>query len=409
MTQPRLRVLCGVSGGVAAIKAPEIVRRLRDRGHEVRCILTRNAPSFVAALPLEVLSGHPVLREEYLAGDQNGRELHIEMGRWADVLCVAPATCNLLAKLALGLADDFLTTTALVFEGPIVAAPAMSSEMWSKSIVQQHVATLRERGVDIVGPVVGALANGEIGTGRMAEPETIVNALESTFTDSDLAGKTVLVTAGPTREPLDPVRFFSNRSTGRMGFSLAAEAASRGARTILIAGPVDLQTPAKVERIDVQTALEMAGQVAAQAPSADLIIMTAAVADFRPLSKADQKIKKSAGQPEIAFEANPDILAGLAQVAPDAMRVGFAAETEHLESEATRKLRDKQAHFIVANDVSRSDIGFASEDNEVTVFAREGEPVVIPRQSKRELARDLLDLFVGALREREADLVTSDQ
>ena len=404
-----LKVLLGVSGGIAAIKAPEIVRRLRENGHEVRCLLTRNSQSFVAPLPLEVLSGNPVLREEYLQANDSGRELHIEAGRWADVFCVAPATCNTVARLALGLADDFLTTTALVFEGPLVIAPAMSTEMWSKRVVQGHLETLQDRGARQVGPVLGALANGEIGEGRMAEPAEIVAALEEVYCEPDLAGSTVLITAGPTREALDPVRFLSNRSTGKMGFSLAAEAAARGARTVLVAGPVHLPTPPGVERVDVQTALEMESEVEALASQADLVIMTAAVSDFRPGAFSQKKLKKRLGSPELQLEPNPDILAGLVTVAPDALRVGFAAETQDLETEGPRKLKSKGAHFIVANDVSRSDIGFGSEENEVIVFSGNREPLRLPRQSKRQVARRLFDLFVEALREREAGLVTSDQ
>lgn len=409
MSHSSLKILLGIGGGIAAIKAPEIVRRLRDNGHEVQCILTRSAHSFVTPLPLEVLSGRPVLREEYLQADNNGRELHIDMGRWADVFCVAPATCNLLSRLSLGLADDFLTTTALVFEGPMVVAPAMSTEMWTKGVVRGHIETLRERGVRRVGPVVGALADGEIGEGRMAEPSEIVAMVEAVHREPDLAGRTVLVTAGPTREPLDPIRFLSNRSTGKMGFSLAAEAAARGARTLLVSGPVHLPTPGGVERIDVETALEMESQVGAHAPQADLVIMTAAVSDFRPGAPASEKLKKLDGRPDVRLERNPDILAGLASLAPEAIRVGFAAETRDLETEGPRKLEAKTAHFIVANDVSRADIGFGSEENEVVVFARQGKPCRIPRQSKRNIARQLLDLFVEALNKREAGAATGDR
>lgn len=408
MENPPLKVLLGVSGGIAAIKAPEVVRRLRENGHQVRCILTRNALSFVTPLTLEVLSGHPVLREEYLEANNSGRELHIDMGRWADVLCVAPATCNTLARIALGLADDFLTTTVLVFQGPLVVAPAMSWEMWAKSIVQRHIRELQEREVTVVGPVVGALATGEVGQGRMSEPEDIVRAIEGANGSRDLEGRTVLITAGPTREALDPVRFLSNRSTGKMGFSLAAEAAARGARTVLVAGPVALATPHGVDRVDIETALEMEEEVHRWAPEADLIVMTAAVSDFRPASRATEKIKKSDGVPLLQMERNPDILAGLAEMVPDAVLVGFAAETENLEGEAVRKLESKQTDFIVANDVSREDVGFGSDENEVLAFRRDGDPVRIPRQSKRLVARHLLNLFVEALNEREAELVTRD-
>ena len=402
-----MKVLLGISGGIAAIKAPEIVRRLREHGHEVRCILTRNARAFVAPLSLEVLTGAPVLGEEYLEPNNDGRELHIDTGRWADVMCLAPATCNLLARLSLGLADDFLTTTALVFDGPVVFAPAMSTEMWSKDVVRQHARTLEERGLERIGPVVGPLATGEVGEGRMAEPEAIVQAIESALLPRDLEGRTILVTAGPTREPIDPVRFLSNHSSGKMGFSLAAAAAARGARTILIAGPVHLPTPAGVERIDIETALELAARVDERVAEADLVIMAAAVADFRPRSPAMSKLKKGDGPPDIDLVPSPDILAGLAEKAPEVLRVGFAAETADLLGEGSRKLEAKQAHFVVANDVARSDIGFAVDDNEVLVFSRGREPIHIPRQSKSLVAHRLLDLFSEALNQREAGTVTS--
>jgi phosphopantothenoylcysteine decarboxylase/phosphopantothenate--cysteine ligase len=404
-----MNVLLGVSGGIAAIKAPEIVRRLREGEHQVRCALTANASAFVSPLSLEVLSGAPVMFEEYLEPGNAGRELHIDMGRWADVLCVAPATCNLLARMSLGLADDFLTTTTLVFAGPVVFAPAMSFEMWAKKVVQDHVSSLERRGFTRVGPVTGPLATGEIGEGRMAEPETIVEAVEAALTPRDLVGKTVLVTAGPTREPIDPVRFLSNRSTGKMGFSLAAAAAARGARTILIAGPVNLATPAGVERLDVETALELEARVNELAGEVDLVVMTAAVADFRPRVPAMRKLKKGDGAPEIDLEPNPDILAGLAEKAPRTLRVGFAAETDDLESEGLRKLQTKRAHFVVANDVSRDDIGFAVDQNEVLVFARDRQPVRLPRQSKSLIAHRLLDIFAEALSQREAGSVASER
>ena len=404
-----MKVLLGVSGGIAAIKAPEIVRRLRERGHEVRCALTANAPAFVSPLALEVLTGNPVMREEYLEARGSGRELHLDTGRWADALCLAPATCNLLARLSLGLADDFLTTTSLVFEGQVVFAPAMSTEMWSKQVVRDHVAGLEERGFVRVGPVVGPLATGEVGEGRMADPEEIVDTIEANCPRRDLEGRTVLITAGPTREPIDPVRFLSNRSTGKMGFSLAAAAAARGARTFLVAGPVQLPTPPGVERVDIETALELEARVNELAGAADLVIMTAAVADFRPRVPAMAKLKKSAGVPEIELEPNPDVLAGLADRAPQAIRVGFAAETGDLETEGPRKLETKQAHFVVANDVSRDDIGFAADDNEVVVFARAGDPTRLPRQSKALIAQKLLNLFSEALNRREPGLVSSDR
>jgi phosphopantothenoylcysteine decarboxylase / phosphopantothenate---cysteine ligase len=399
MSRP-LRVLLGVSGGIAAYKSAELVRRFRARGHEVRCALTRGAVSFVAPLTLEVLSGRPVYQEEYLVSGgpgANGEEAHITAAAWAEVMCVAPATAHVLARLALGLADDFLTTTALAFAGSVVVAPAMHFSMWEKTTTQQHVAALRGRGVWLAGPVEGPLASGEVGMGRMAEPEAIVEAVEAAAGLGPLAGRTVLVTAGPTHEPIDPVRFLGNRSSGKMGFALAAEAARRGARVVLVAGPVALASPSGVQRVDVVTAREMERAVLEHAPAADLIVMAAAVADFRPRRVASGKIKKEEGLSVLELEENPDILAGLRAVAPRAVLVGFAAETEDLDRHARAKLERKDADFLVANDVSRRDIAFESGDNEVTVFRRHGEPVFLSRRPKSELAASLFDLFTATI------------
>ncbi|HEV7519181.1 MAG TPA: bifunctional phosphopantothenoylcysteine decarboxylase/phosphopantothenate--cysteine ligase CoaBC [Thermoanaerobaculia bacterium] len=404
-----MRILLGVSGGIAAYKSAELVRRLTARGHAVRTALTRSATAFVTPLTLEVLTGAPVYQEEYLTASGSGEEAHITAARWAEVLCVAPATANVLARLALGLADDFLTTTALAFSGPLVVAPAMHAVMWEKETVQDHVAALVRRGARVVGPVAGPLASGEVGMGRMAEPEEIAAVLDSLSLAGPLVGtllgKNVLVTAGPTHEPIDPVRFLGNRSSGRMGFALAAEAARRGAAVTLVAGPVDLPTPPagriRLTRIDVTTAAEMASAVALHAPAADLVIMAAAVADFRPLKIAPEKIKKETGVPTLELEPTPDILAGLRDLAPRALAVGFAAETRDLDLHARAKLARKGVDFLVANDVSRSDIAFGSEANEVTVYRQLGEPVFLSRRPKPELAADLLDLFAGALPPRD--------
>ena len=401
MSRP-LRVLLGVSGGIAAYKSAELVRRLRGRGHEVRCALTRSAVSFVTPLTLEVLTGHAVYREEYLTPTGSGEESHITAAAWAEVFCVAPATTNVLARLALGLGDDFLTTTALAFEGPVVVAPAMHSVMWERESTRQHVETLKRQGVWLAGPVEGPLASGEVGMGRMAEPEEIARVVEAAAGRGPLAGRTVLVTAGPTHEPIDPVRFVGNRSSGRMGFALAAEAARRGARVVLVAGPVALTTPPGVQRVDVVTARDMERAVREHAPEADLIVMAAAVADFRPARSAASKIKKErGGLAVLEMEENPDILAGLRAVAPRAVLVGFAAETEELERNALAKLERKGADFLVANDVSRSDIAFERTENEVTVFRREGPPVFLSRRPKSELAASLFDLFAATLSNSE--------
>jgi phosphopantothenoylcysteine decarboxylase/phosphopantothenate--cysteine ligase len=395
-----MRVLLGVGGGIAAFKAAELVRLATARGHQVRCALTRSAERFAAPLTLEVLTGHRVHRQEYLEPNGSGEELHVTAAAWADVLCVAPATAHLLARLALGLADDFLTTTALVFGGPLVLAPAMHSVMWEQEAVRRNVETLRARGAVLVGPVVGPLASGEIGPGRMAEPVSILAALEDAAGGGELAGRKVLVTAGPTREYLDPVRFLSNRSSGRMGFALAAAAARRGAETVLVSGPVDLPTPPGVRRVDVTTAREMLAAVGAEGPGSDLVIMAAAVADYRATETATQKHKRSRGPLRFELEENPDILAALADIAPDAVRVGFAAETGDLETEALRKLATKRAHAIVANDVSRPDIGFDAEANEVTVYLADGDPVHLERAPKGRIAGRLLDLFQSRLGNR---------
>lgn len=394
------RVLLGISGGIAAYKGAELVRRLQDAGHEVRCGLSRSAEAFVSPLTLEVLTGHGVYRQEYLAPGVGGEELHISAAAWAQVLCFAPATAHLLARLALGLADDFLTTTALAFSGTVVVAPAMHSQMWFQETVQGHVALLKSRGVRVVGPEEGPLASGELGVGRLASPQAILNALKPAEESLPLAGRTVLISAGPTREPLDPVRYLGNRSSGKMGFALAAAAAVRGARTVLVAGPVHRSTPAGVERIDVTTALEMEREIHSRAPGADLIIMTAAVADFRSREPRPEKIKKGAGVPRLELVPNPDILKGLESVAPAALRVGFAAETNDLEDNALRKLDAKGAHAIVANDVSRADIGLGSDANEVTVYRRGEAPVRLSRRPKQAIAEALLDLFGEELERR---------
>lgn len=399
----RGRVLLGVCGGIAAYKAPELVRRLRDQGLEVRCALTPAARQFVSPLALEVVSGAPVYGEEYLSPNGSGEELHITAAAWADLLLLAPATAHSLAALALGLADNFLLTTALAFRGPVVVAPAMHAAMWEQPAVQARIGELTGRGVAVVGPTVGPLASGEIAMGRMAEVADVVAAALRSLSPRDLAGKTFLITAGPTFEPVDPVRFLGNRSSGKMGFALAGAAAERGADVVLVSGPVALPTPAGVERIDVETALEMEAAVRERAGAADVVIMAAAVADFRPAHAERQKIKKANGVPQLELVRNPDILSLLPQLAPNALRIGFAAETTELEAEAVRKLETKGAHVLVANDVSRSDIGFGADENEVVVFRRDAPPLRPARQRKSALARELVDLFVRELRELRRD------
>lgn len=396
-----LRVLLGVSGGIAGYKAAEIVRRLKKRGHEVRCALTRSATVFVTPLTLEVLSGERVYQEEYLAGDGSGEELHITAAAWADVVCVAPATAHTLSRLSLGLADDFLSTTVLAFEGPLVLAPAMHSIMWNQPAVTRNVESLVSRGARLVGPETGPLASGEVGVGRMAEPEQIVGAIEATHEPGPLAGRRVLISAGPTREAIDPVRFVSNASSGKMGFALARAAAEMGAETTLVAGPVSLPTPPGVERVDVTTVDEMRVAVQTVAPHADVIVMTAAVGDYRARSVSPTKIKKSAGQLQsLELERTVDILATLRDLAPSSVLVGFAAETQDLIAHARMKLEGKNLDFVVANDVSRPDIGFGTDDNEVTLLTRDAEQT-FERQDKYALAVRLMGHFQVAISKRE--------
>ncbi len=407
--QAPTKVLLGITGGIAAYKSMELVRRLNASGCAVRCALSRSAGAFVTPLSLEVLSGRAVYQQEYLTATGRGEETHIVAAQWADVVCVAPATAHVMARLALGLADDFLTTTVLAFDGPVVLAPAMHSNMWHHEATAAHAETLSRRGLRFAGPVEGALASGEHGIGRLADPEQIARAVlaaaaargagaASNGHHEMLSGRRVLISAGPTHEPIDPVRFLGNRSSGKMGFALAAEAAARGAHTTLVAGPVALPTPPKVDRVDVTTALEMRDAIYDSASESDLIIMTAAVADFRPRGPAESKIKRSRGVPAVELEENPDILGGLPELAPEALRVGFAAETEPSVAEAYAKLARKNADFLVWNDVSRSDIGFGADDNEVTLYRRSGEPRHFGRRSKRQLASSLLDVFTEALR-----------
>ncbi|MBZ0114344.1 MAG: bifunctional phosphopantothenoylcysteine decarboxylase/phosphopantothenate--cysteine ligase CoaBC [Thermoanaerobaculia bacterium] len=407
------RILLGVSGGIAAYKAPEMVRRWRERGAEVRCAMTDNARRFVSPLALEVVTGHRVYGEEYLKPQGSGVEEHIELTEWADRLVLAPATANLLALLARGLAPNFLTTLALAWDGPVVVAPAMHPRMWNHPATQENVALLRARGVTLVGPVVGPLASGEIGMGRMADPLAIVGAgLEMSGLEvragvgpaddkSSLVGRRVLVSAGPTREPLDPVRFLGNRSSGKMGFALAAEAAKRGAIVDLVSGPVSLEEPPGVRRTRVETALEMRTAMLDRVVDAEVVFMTAAVADYRPLRVASEKLKKETGPPTVELVENPDILVELSKAPGRRLIVGFAAETEDVLRHGQTKLERKGCDLLVVNDVSRADIGFDSDDNEVTVLAKGAPPVVISRRPKRELAAALLDLVESDLVERD--------
>nr|WP_207148481.1 bifunctional phosphopantothenoylcysteine decarboxylase/phosphopantothenate--cysteine ligase CoaBC [Thiococcus pfennigii] len=397
--KPGSRILLGISGGIAAYKAVELVRRLRADGAEVQVVMTRAAAAFVAPLTLQAVSGRPV-RQALLDPQAEAGMDHIELARWADLLLVAPATAHLMARLALGLADDLLTTLALATEAPLVLAPAMNHRMWTNPATQEHLARLVARGVRVLGPASGAQACGEEGPGRMLEPAEIVAALapeawpgRAGHRTGPLAGRCVLITAGPTREPLDPVRFIGNRSSGRMGYALAAALAARGAAVTLISGPSALAPPPVADFVRVETALEMAAAVMERVAGCDLFVATAAVADYRPAAPAAGKIKKAAAALTIELVRNPDILAEVAALPGGPFTVGFAAETERLEEHATAKLRAKGLDMIAANRVGTGAGGFDTDDNALVVLWPGGRRA-FPLMPKTLLADQLADLIV---------------
>lgn len=389
----RKRVLLGVTGGIAAYKACELCRRLLDSGAEVQVVMTPAGTRFVTPLTLQALSGRPV-RTDLLDPSAEAAMGHIELARWADLILVAPASADFLARLALGSADDLLTTACLASDAPIAVAPAMNQAMWRSPATRRNVATLISDGVQIWGPGIGSQACGDEGPGRMLEPAELLDHVLAALTPAGvLTGRYIVVTAGPTREPLDPVRYLSNHSSGKQGFALAAAAAEVGARVSLIAGPVDLPTPKDVERIDVLTAREMlAAAEGCCRDGADVFISVAAVADYRPATSAEQKIKKTHGDSGLTLTLveNPDIVATIAGSTPRPFTVAFAAETEQLAAHARAKLQRKKVDMVVANDVSRKDIGFGSDDNGVTLVSAEGDEE-LPFMSKTALARLLIE------------------
>jgi phosphopantothenoylcysteine decarboxylase / phosphopantothenate---cysteine ligase len=398
------RVLLGVTGGIAAYKAALVARLLVGAGAVVDPVLTAGATRFVGAATFEGITGRRARSDVW---EDIAAETHVALGRAADVALVYPATAHVLAKLAAGLADDLLTTTLLAATCPLVVAPAMHSEMWQHAATQRNTAVLRERGVHVLGPVTGRLMGGDEGPGRVVEPAEALEALRSLRTTAgpdarprDLAGRTVVVTAGGTREPIDPVRFLGNRSTGRMGFALAQAAAERGAQVHLVAGPSALPTPDGVTRHDVTTALEMHAAVLALVDRADVVVKAAAVADFRPARTHGSKLKKDAGVPTIELLPNPDILAELGALRDGGTRpllVGFAAETDDVEANGRAKLERKRADLLVVNDVSGPDAGFAVDTNEVVILARDGARIDVPLASKAEVAGRILDEVVTRL------------
>ncbi len=388
-------VLLGVTGGIAAYKSAELIRQLQERGARVRVIMTGAAQEFITPLTLQALSGNPVHTDLLDAEAEQGMG-HIELARWADLLVVAPATADLLARLVAGRADDLLTTVALATPSPILLAPAMNQQMWRDPATSRNVATLLERGMKMIGPAEGLQACGDIGPGRMEEPATIAEAAEALFESGILSGKRVLITAGPTREALDPVRYISNHSSGKMGYALARAAAEAGARTILVSGPVRLDTPEHVERVAVNSAQEMLEACMARLTDCDIFIGCAAVADYRPAEWQSEKIKKSDQEMTLRLVRNPDIVASVAAAEPRPFTVGFAAETNNVIEHAREKLLRKRLDMIIANDVSDERIGFNSDFNAATVLWPEGEQA-LPQASKENLARQIIALVAGQL------------
>ena len=394
------RILLGVTGGIAAYKSPDLVRRLRDRGAEVQVVMTGGAREFVTPTTFQAVSGRTVRSDLWDAAAEAAMG-HIELARWADAVLIAPASADFLARLATGQASDLLSTLCLATEAPIAVAPAMNHVMWANAATRTNVATLVQRGVQVFGPAEGDQACGEIGEGRMLEPVDLAERVLALLPASGaLAGRRVLITAGPTRERIDPVRFVSNRSSGKMGFAVAQAAREAGATVVLVAGPVSLPTPAGVARIDVESAADMLAAVLRELPGTDIFISTAAVADYRPARAAEQKIKKTAESLELAMERTADVLATVAARADRPYAVGFAAETESVEQNARTKLMKKNLDMIAANEVGH-DKAFDCDDNQLIVLSRNGRHE-LPRAGKLTLARGLIALIEQDLAARAA-------
>ena len=395
-----MRLVLGVGGGIAAYKSAELVRQLQQRGHDVQVVMTRAAQEFIRPLTFAALTAHRVITDLFAQASPDdtlsSAVEHIAVARENDLLLVAPATADLLAKFALGLADDFLSTLYLAFTGPVVLVPAMNTAMWEHPATQVNVQTLRQRGCLLVEPEEGLLACGTIGPGRMADPERIAGFIDSLSPSlgsekRDLGGEVLLVTAGPTQEPIDPVRYIGNRSSGKMGYAIAERAARRGARVVLISGPVNLQPPAGVTFRSVRTAEQMRRAVLAHLDEATIIIKTAAVADYYVPQVASQKLKKTDAPLVLELKPTPDILAEIGARKGDRLLIGFAAETEDLINQARRKMIAKNCDMLVANRVDRPGLGFESDYNEVEIITASGKTVHAGPAEKREIADRILD------------------
>ena len=406
---PNKNIIVGITGGIAAYKSAILVRRLKDAGFNVRVVMTEWAQAFITPLTFQALSGNPV-HTQLLDPEAEAGMGHIELARWADLVLIAPASCDTLAKFAAGLADDLLSTLYLATSAPVWVAPAMNQQMWAAKATQRNLATLVDDGVHVIMPESGSQACGDVGLGRMPEPEELARQVTDYFHKAQraiaekfglLASKHVVITAGPTREAIDPVRYISNHSTGKMGFALAAACYAAGAKVTLIAGPVSLDTPNGVRRINVSSAVQMLDtSMQLLDEGCDVFIATAAVADYRVAEVVEHKIKKSGDELDIALIKNPDIVATIAQQEKRPFMVGFAAETRNVEEYAAGKLVAKKLDMIACNDVSRADIGFASDENAMTVFFAEGYHLPkrdLEKASKQEIAQQLVEAIHDAL------------
>ena len=388
------RILLGVTGGIAAYKSPDVVRRLTERGAEVQVVMTTGAREFVAPLTFQAVSGREVRSDLWDESAERAMS-HIELARWADLILIAPATADFIAHLAHGLADNLLTTVCLASSAPVAIAPAMNRQMWANPATQANIAQLRGRGVHVFGPDSGSQACGEVGEGRMMEPADIASAVFGVLpADGPLKGRKVMITAGPTRERIDPVRFISNRSSGKMGYAVAQAARDRGAEVVLVSGPVNLCTPPGVRRIDVESAAQMHEAVMLEVPGTDIFIATAAVADYRPAAPADLKIKKVTDTLELRMERTIDILAAVAQRRDRPYTVGFAAETNNVEEHARLKLTRKNLDLIAANEVGDNKV-FEQDDNHLVLLWQSGGRLELGAGAKTELAQRLLDVITA--------------
>jgi phosphopantothenoylcysteine decarboxylase/phosphopantothenate--cysteine ligase len=393
-----MKIALGVTGGVAAYKAAELVRRLQQEKLDVQVVMTRSAQEFITPLTFAALTGQKVITDMFSAGDtaapanvESAIE-HIAVAQRIDLLLVAPATADILGKFANGIAEDFLSILYLATKAPVVVAPAMNVNMWDHAATQRNLAILRERGVHVVDPDEGYLACGMVGSGRLAATETIAKKVcEVLGLRHDLAGQTILITAGPTCEDIDPVRFLTNRSSGKMGYALAEAANRRGARVILVSGPTDLKIPDGVDWVPVRSTEEMHHAVRERATAANVVIMAAAVSDYRPAAQHDQKLKRGEGSFTLELEPTPDILADLGREKRGQILIGFAAETNSVAENARGKLARKGADMIVANDVRQEGAGFDGDTNIVTMFLRDGREIPLPKMTKFEVANQILD------------------